>query len=118
MVNYDQLPASSQFFNGKLYDAMRDDLQLAGMSQRTVHGYLRAVRQLADYCERRPNKITEAQLRRYFLYLKNEKNFAYGSIRVAYSGIKFFYSRTKKRTRSDVVCRRFVNLGRRLRCPV
>jgi site-specific recombinase XerD len=68
------------------------------MSKRTVHGYLRAVRQLADYCERRPDKITQQQLRRYFLYLKNEKQFAYGSIRVAFSGIKFFYTRTCKRS--------------------
>jgi len=98
MVNYDQLPAASRFFDGKLYQQMRDDLQLAGMSKRTVHGYLRAVRQLADYCRRRPNRITETQLRRYFLYLKNEKNFAYGSIRVAFSGIKFFYTRTCKRS--------------------
>ena len=74
MVNYDRLPAASNYFDGKLYSNMRDDLQLAGMSQRTVHGYLRAVRQLADYCQRRPNRITEAQLRRYFLYLTNERN--------------------------------------------
>ena len=98
MVDYNQLPAASQFFDGKLYEAMRDDLQLAGMSNRTVHGYLRAVRQMADYCQRRPNKITEAQLRKYFLYLKNEKKFAYGSMRVAFSGIKFFYTRTCKRS--------------------
>ncbi|TWU10351.1 Tyrosine recombinase XerC [Novipirellula galeiformis] len=97
MVNYDNLPAASPYFDGKLYQNMNDDLQLAGMSKRTVHGYLRAVRQLADYCEKRPNRITEAELRRYFLYLKNEKQFAYGSIRVAFSGIKFFYSRTCKR---------------------
>lgn len=97
MVNYDHLPAASRHFDGKLYQNMKDDLQLAGMSKRTVHGYLRAVRQLADYCEKRPNRITEAELRRYFLYLKNEKQFAYGSIRVAFSGIKFFYSRTCKR---------------------
>lgn len=98
MVNYDHPPAASRYFNGKLYQSMADDLQLAGMSKRTVHGYLRAVRQLADYCEKRPNRITEAELRRYFLYLKNEKQFAYGSIRVAFSGIKFFYSRTCKRS--------------------
>ena len=90
MVNYDQLPAASQFFNGKLYETMRDDLQLAGRSKRTVHGYLRAVRQFADYCQRRPNRITESQLRQFFLHLKNEKNFAYGSIRVAFSGIPVF----------------------------
>lgn len=97
MVNYDQPPADSRFFDGKLYQKMNEDLQLAGMSKRTVHGYLRAVRQLADYCKCRPNKITESQLRKYFLYLKNDKQFAYGSLRVAYSGIKFFYTRTCKR---------------------
>ncbi|WP_197169527.1 tyrosine-type recombinase/integrase, partial [Novipirellula galeiformis] len=97
MVNYDHLPAASRYFDGKLYQNMNEDLQLAGMSKRTVHGYLRAVRQLADYCEKRPNRITESELRRYFLYLKNEKQFAYGSIRVAFSGIKYFYSRTCKR---------------------
>ena len=28
-----------------------------------------------------------SQLRRYFLFLENEKKFAYGSLRVAYSGV-------------------------------
>ena len=97
MVNYDRLPSSSRYFDGAHYQTMNEDLQLAGMSKRTVHGYLRAVRQLADWAKTRPGNITEAQLRRYFLYLKNEKQFAYGSIRVAFSGIKFFYSRTCKR---------------------
>jgi integrase/recombinase XerD len=97
MVNYDHLPFASRCFDGDLYCKMNEDLQLAGMSKRTVHGYLRAVRQLADWAKTRPDKISEAQLRRYFLYLKNEKHFAYGSIRVAFSGIKFFYTRTCKR---------------------
>ncbi len=86
-----------QFFNGKLYQQMSDDLELAGKAARTCSGYLRAVRQLADYCKTSPNKITEDQLRKYFLYLKNEKEFAYGSMRVALSGIKFFYTVTCKR---------------------
>jgi hypothetical protein len=38
-----------------------------------------------------------SQLRGYFLFLENEKKFAYGSLRVAYSGIKFFFTRTCKR---------------------
>ena len=29
MVNYDHLPASSKFFDGKLYQKMNEDLQLA-----------------------------------------------------------------------------------------
>ena len=96
MANY-SLPARSKFFNGELYMRMEEDLHLAGMSQRTVHGYLRSVRQLSDYGETSPDKITEQQLRRFFLHLKNERGFAYGSLRVAYSGIKFFYTRTCKR---------------------
>ncbi|QDS95669.1 Tyrosine recombinase XerC [Roseimaritima multifibrata] len=97
MVDYNKLPAASKFFCGDLYRTMNEDLQLAGMSKRTVHGYLRAVRQLADWAKKTPDRVTEPQLRRYFLYLKNEKEFAYGSIRVAFSGIKFFYTRTCKR---------------------
>lgn len=103
MVNYNQPPKQSKFFDGQLYQKMNEDLQLAGMSKRTVHGYLRAVRQLADHSKRAPDKITETQLRRYFLYLKNEKQFAYGSIRVAFSGIKFFYSRTCQRNWETLV---------------
>ena len=97
MANY-SLPARSKYFSGKLYQQMEDDLHLAGMSQRTIHGYLRSVRQLADYCKKSPDKISEDQLRQFFLHLKNERCFAYGSMRVAYSGIKFFYTRTCKRS--------------------
>lgn len=96
MANY-ALPAKSRHFTGKLYGRMNEDLHLSGMSERTVHGYLRSVRQLADFCQTSPDKVTEAQLRRFFLHLKNERHFAYGSLRVAFSGIKFFYTRTCKR---------------------
>lgn len=89
--------AHSNYFNGDLYQGMSDDLHLAGVSQRTHDGYLRAVRQMADYCRRAPDKVSESQLRRYFLHLKNERHFATGSMRVAYSGLKFFYTRTCRR---------------------
>ena len=96
-----QLPAhcaqTLRYFTDPLYSRMADDLQLAGMSQRTHDGYLRAVRQLADFCQTPPERITEAQLRRYFLHLKCERKFASGSLRVAYAGIKFFYTRTCQR---------------------
>ena len=87
----------SKYFNGPLYTRMAEDLHLGGMSERTHAGYLRAVRKLADYCKTSPDKITEDQLRRFFLHMKNELNYAYGTLRVAFSGIKFFYTRTCKR---------------------
>ena len=37
------------------------------------------------------------QLRKFFLHLKNDKSFASGSLRVAFSGVKFFYTRTCRR---------------------
>jgi site-specific recombinase XerD len=76
---------------------MAEDLHLGGMSERTHAGYLRAVRKLADYCQTSPDKITEDQLRRYFLHMKNDLHYAHGTLRVAFSGIKFFYTRTCRR---------------------
>ena len=84
----------SPFFCGLLYQRMSEDLHLAGLSQRTHDGYLRSIRQLADYCECSPEQINEDQLRGFFLYLKNERNFAAGSLTVALSGLKFFFGTT------------------------
>ena len=90
------MPQSS-YFTGPLYTRMAEDLHLGGMSERTHDGYLRAVRKLADFCQTSPDKIAEDQLRRFFLHMKNDLNYAYGTLRVAFSGIKFFYTRTCRR---------------------
>ena len=87
----------SRYFTGSLYTRMAEDLHLGGMAERTHAGYLRAVRKLADFSQTSPDKITEDQLRRYFLHMKNDLEYAYGTLRVAFSGIKFFYTRTCKR---------------------
>jgi len=89
--------STSRFFPQQLYQRMSDDLHLTGKAERTRRGYLREVRKLAEYCRHSPDQITENQLRRYFLHLKNEQHLAYGSLRVALSGVKFFYSVTCKR---------------------
>lgn len=73
---------------------MQQDLQLAGMSTRTQTSYLRAVRKLAAYCHKSPDLIDEEELRSYFLYIRNDQCWEPSSIRVAYSGIKFFYQHT------------------------
>lgn len=80
-----------------LRQKMHQDLQLAGLSERTQEAYLRAVRQLADYFHTPPDRISEQQVRDYFLHLKNDRNFASASLGIAYSGIKFFYSHTAPR---------------------
>lgn len=80
-----------------LRDKMTHDLQLCGLSERTQEAYLRAVRQLADYYRTPPDRLSEQQLRDYFLYLKNEKKFAPASLKMAYYGIRYFYTHTVPR---------------------
>ena len=86
---------------------MRQDLQLRGLAQRTRDGYLREVRKLACYYKTSPDQLTEQQVGDYLLHLIN-RNLAPGSLRVAYSGIKFFYTYT---------VRRDWNVLRKLRLP-
>lgn len=97
MPNYNNVPATSTHFNGKVFQRMLEDLHLDGKANRTIYGYIRAVRQLAEFCQTVPDKITEEQVRQWLLYLKVEKQLAYGSLRVAFSGIKFFFTHTCRR---------------------
>ena len=80
-----------------LRQRMLQDLQLAGLSPRTQEAYLRAVRKLADHFHIPPDRLSEHQLRDYFLHLQNDRKFASGSLMIAYSAIKFFYSHTAPR---------------------
>jgi integrase/recombinase XerD len=80
-----------------LRERMRQELQLAGLSERTQEAYLRAVRQLATHFGRPPDQITEPELRQYLLFLKNEKHFAPASLKIAFYGIRFFFHTTLPR---------------------
>lgn len=77
-----------------LRQRMLQDLQLAGLSERTQEAYLRAVRKLAAHYRQSPDQLTEAQVRDYFLHLKNDKKFSPSAMKIAHSGIKFFYAHT------------------------
>jgi len=80
-----------------LRERMTRDLQLRGLSARTQEAYLRAVRQLAAFYRLPPDQLNEEQLRDYFLHLKNHKHFAPNSLKIAYCGIRFFFTNTLKR---------------------
>lgn len=77
---------------------MKEDLQLAGYSPRTQKSYIDTVRVLANYYNRSPDQITEDEIRRFFLYMINERKSSASSITVYLCGIKFFYETTLKRT--------------------
>jgi site-specific recombinase XerD len=80
--------------NNKLRKKMVADLQLKGYADRTQKSYLRAVRQLENWCHVSAEEIEEQQVRDYFLYCRNEAGWSAATLRIAYSGIKFFYTVT------------------------
>jgi integrase/recombinase XerD len=81
-----------------LSQKMQADMQLHGLSAQTQEVYVRAVRQLAQYYHRSPDRIVEEELRQYFLYLKNTRCVSSGTFRIALCAIKFFYEQTLQRT--------------------
>ena len=72
-------------------------LQLAGMSQRTQECYTRSVRMLVDFYGTTPDQISELQLQDYFLHRKNVDQWSAATMRICYSGIKFFFVNVLKR---------------------
>jgi site-specific recombinase XerD len=76
---------------------MIECLQLRGLAERTQEAYTRAVRQLAAHYHKSPDQISEAELRQYFLFLKNCKHYSRNTMTVAICGIRFFYEQTLNR---------------------
>lgn len=72
-------------------------LQLAGMSERTQQSYTRAVRQLVDFYKKTPDKVNEQELQNYFLHRRNVDKWSAATMRICYSGIKFFFINVLKR---------------------
>lgn len=78
----------------KLRQRMIDDMRLNGLSESTQNHYLEGVKSIARYYNRSPDKITQEEVRKYFLYLKNEKKVSPSTLTQKYYGIRFFYDKT------------------------
>ena len=89
-------------------------LQLAGMSERTQQCYTRAVRQLVDFSNKTPDQISELELEDYFLHTRNVDKWSAATMRIAYSGIKFFFLNVLKR---DWHIFNYLNAKRERRLP-
>jgi integrase len=94
---------------------MIQDLQLKGYSNSTQTLYVTAVRQLCEHFTKTPGKITEEDLRDYFLYGKNVKRWSRSTSTVALCGIKFFYENTLKRPWPTLL---FIRPGHEKKLPV
>jgi integrase/recombinase XerD len=80
-----------------LRQRMVEDMQLHGLSEETQEAYVRAVRQLAEHYGKSPQRISDEELRQYFLHLTNVKQLSSSTIKVALYGIKFLFQHTLRK---------------------
>src|SRR5216684_1074392 len=80
-----------------LRQQMDADMIVRRMSERTREAYLNAVAGLAKYYHRSPERISEAEVQSYLLYLLRERELAWSSCNIVTYGLKFFYHHTLKR---------------------
>ena len=103
MPTYNNLPKSSPFFKGRGIDTLAEDIRLDRKSKRTVYGYVREVRKLADFHHKSPHKITENEVRQYLLHQIVDREAASGTQSVILCAIKFFYRITCPRKNWNIL---------------
>lgn len=77
-----------------LLSKLDEDLKLAGYKKRSRQSYVRAVRQLYNFWSRPLEELEEQHVREYWLHCKDELDWAGATMRISYSGIKFFFQHT------------------------
>ena len=92
-----------------------EDLQLAGLSERTQEAYVRAVRRLSEHFGKSPSRLTEEELRAYFLHIKNVKKWSRSGCTITLCATKFFFQKTLRR---DFSALEFVRPAREKKLPV
>ena len=81
----------------RLRQRMLEELQRRNYSQDTTRSYIFAVKQFAQYFGESPEKLGAEEIRRYQLYLLNEKKYAPGTVEIRMSALRFLYKRVLKR---------------------
>lgn len=80
-----------------LRQRMIEELQRRNYSQATVESYIFAVKEFAEYFGKSPALLGAEDVRRYQLYLINEKKLAPQTVKVRMSALRFLYWKTLKR---------------------
>ncbi len=75
-------------------NGMLNDMKLRGYAESTQKAYIGAVKGLAEFYNRSPDKLSEEEIRKFFLYLIEEKKSSRSTVTIYLSGIKFFYEMT------------------------
>lgn len=72
-----------------LYQSYLNELTLQGKSDRTIDGYSRCIRQIAQFFDACPDNLTTEQLKIYFLNLVENKSWS--GVKIARNALQRFY---------------------------
>lgn len=99
VLNYGLLGRNDRYGSGKqqpspLRQRFIEDMDLAGLSEATQKTYISVISAMQNVLKRRPDRLTEEEIRRYLIWLREEKGVAKGTFQTYFFGLKFFYYRT------------------------
>ncbi len=80
-----------------LCQRLTEELQLRNYSPATIASYTLAVKEIEEYCGHSPDLLGAEDVRRYQLYLINEKELAPHTVKVRMSALRFLYWKALKR---------------------
>lgn len=73
------------------------ELVIRGMAPKTQEAYVRAVRDLAGHYHKRPDLISDEEIKEYLVHLADGKHLARSSVNVAVNGMRCFFDLVLKR---------------------
>jgi len=82
---------------GELRDRMVQDMQVRDFSPRTQEAYLAAVRGLAVYYHKGPDLLSDEEIHRYLLHVREVRQLSASTRNQIRCGLKFFYDVTVRR---------------------
>jgi site-specific recombinase XerD len=87
---------------GELRDRMVRDMEVRNYSLRTVEAYVANVKGLARYYKRRPDQLTDDEVQRYLLHLREQRKLSASTCNQVHCALKFFYETTLRRPQASL----------------
>jgi integrase/recombinase XerD len=80
-----------------LRQRMLEDMQVRNLSPHTQRSYVQQVSQFARHFQKSPELLGPEEIRRYQLFLTNDRKLAVGSVLIAVAALRFLYTITLKK---------------------
>jgi site-specific recombinase XerD len=87
---------------GELRDRMVRDMDVRNFSGRTVEAYVAGVKGLAKYYRRPPDQLSNDEVQRYLLYIRDERKLSGSTCNQIRCALKFFYEVTVRRPQASL----------------